>query len=110
MIGIDDVSGEYIAPNLIRDARLEELEGFEHQQVYTRIERWRAEADPEGVFVGVRWVDRNKGSAESPEVRCRLVAQEFSSKDKEGLFAATPPLAAARGMLSMVASQGFRPL
>ena len=51
-------------------------------------------------------MDRNKGSAESPEVRCRLVAQEFASKDKEGLFAATPPLAAARGLLSILASQG----
>ena len=63
-----------------------------------------AKEDPEGVMVGVRWVDRNKGTAERPDVRSRLVAQEFASKDKEGLFAATPPLGAARAMLSMAAS------
>ena len=61
-------------------------------------------------MVGVRWVDRNKGSDDHPEVRSRLVAQEFASKDREGLFAATPPLGAARAMLSLAASQrGRRP-
>ena len=68
--------------------------------------RWKARSDPEGVVVGVRWVDRNKGSKEVPDVRSRLVAQEFASKDKEGLFAATPPLGAARALLSIAASQG----
>ena len=58
--------------------------------------------------MGVRWVDRNKGSVEEPDIRSRLVAQEFASKDKEGLFAATPPLGAARALLSIAASQGRR--
>ena len=57
-----------------------------------------------------KWVDRNKGSDDHPEVKSRLVAQEFASKDREGLFAATPPLGAARAMLSLAASQrGRRP-
>ena len=68
--------------------------------------RWKAKSDPEGVVVGVRWVDRNKGTPDAPDVRSRLVAQEFASKDKEGLFAATPPLGAARALLSIAASQG----
>ena len=37
-------------------------------------------------------MDRNKGTKESPDVRSRLVVQEFASKDKEGLFAAPLPL------------------
>ena len=53
-------------------------------------------------------MDRNKGTADHPEVRSRLVAQEFATKDREGLFAATPPLGAARAMLSLAASQGVR--
>ena len=67
-----------------------------------------AKQDPEGIKVGVRWVDRNKGTAHEPDIRSRLVAQEFASKDKEGLFAATPPLGAARALLSIAASQGRR--
>ena len=102
MEGSDDVTGESIAPDRIRSARREELRGFDKQNVYTRVPRWWADSDPEGVKVGVRWVDRLKGE----EVRSRLVAQEFSSRDKDGLFAATPPLGAARSMVSMVASQG----
>ena len=69
-----------------------------------------ARGDPDGIVVGVRWVDRNKGTALEPDIRSRLVAQEFASKDKEGLFAATPPLGAARALLSIAASQGrWRP-
>ena len=74
--------------------------------VYTRVPRQQAKEDLEGIVVGVRWVDRNKGSEREPDIRCRLVAQEFASKDKEGLFAATPPLGAARVLLSLAASQG----
>ena len=59
-------------------------------------------------MVGVRWVDRNKGTKEAPEIRSRFVAQEFASKDREGLFAATPPLGAAGALLSLLASQGRR--
>ena len=42
-----------------------------------------------------RWVDINKGTAENPDVRCRLVARDFKpkgEKDREDLFAAMPPL------------------
>ena len=108
MIGVDDVTGEHVDAQLIWDARKEELQGFAKQEVYTRVPRWKAEQDPQGTFVGVRWVDRNKGTAEVPDVRSRLVAQEFASKDKEVLFAATPPLGAARALLSICASQGRR--
>ena len=107
-MGTDDVTGEYIDPKLILDARRDELVGFERQKVYTRVPRQQAREDPEGIVVGVRWVDRNKGSEREPDVRCRLVAQEFASKDKEGLFAATPPLGAARALISICASQGRR--
>ena len=49
--------------------------------------------DPESV----KWVDRNKGTKDKPELRCRLVARDFKfkgEKDREDLFAASPPLEA----------------
>ena len=65
-----------------------------------RVSREEALSDPTGTVVGVRWVDHNKGTSVSPEVRSRLVAQEFAAKDRrDDLFAATPPLAATRLLL-----------
>ena len=56
--------------------------------------------------IGVRWVDTNKGSEENPDVRCRLVARDFKSgrKDREDLFAATPPLEMKRLLVAKTAS------
>mgnify|MGYP000267371291 CR=1 FL=1 len=56
--------------------------------------------------VSVRWVDQNKGGEGAMEVRCRLVARDFKGKDKDrdDLFAATPPLEAKRMLLSRAAT------
>ena len=59
ILGIDDVSGEPLDPSLIRKARHEEMRGFEERQVYHHVLRSVAQADPEGKFIGVRWVDVN---------------------------------------------------
>ena len=49
----------------------------------------------------MRWVDTNKGDAKSPNYRSRLVAQEFArGEHRDDLFAGTPPLSAARLMIS----------
>ena len=45
--------------------------------------------------ISSRWVYVNKGSTESPDVRCRLVARDFKpkgEKDRSDIFAAMPPL------------------
>ena len=71
--------------------------------------RHQAVSDPEGKFIGVRWVDTNKGTSEEPEVRSRLVGQEFATGPRrDELYAPTPPLAAARLLLSLCASKGRR--
>ena len=107
MVGVDDVSGEPIDPSLIVKARQEEMRGFTERGVYHHVPRRVAEADPEGKFIGVRWVDVNKGTKEVPEVRSRLVGQEFAhGQERADLYAPTPPLAAARHLLSSCASQG----
>jgi len=105
--GIDDVTGKYIDAELIKAAREEEMRGFRDFEVYDYVLREVAERDREGKFVGTRWVDHNKGSEEDPEVRSRLVGQEFAKGElREDLFAATPPLTASRMLLSAVASRG----
>ena len=109
MEGIDDVTGERIDPVLIKKGRKEEMEGFKEFHVYDHVLRSEAEKDTEGKFIGTRWVDHNKGTRENPEVRRRLVGQEFAKGEvRDDLFAATPPLVATRMLLSRVASRGSR--
>ena len=57
--------------------------------------------------VSTRWVDTNKGGAEAMEVRSRMVARDFkgSDKDRDDLFAETPPLEGKRMLLSRAATR-----
>ena len=52
--------------------------------------------------MSTRWVDVNKGTAENMEIRCRMVARDFKGgdKDRDDLFAETPPLEAKRILMS----------
>ena len=101
--------GGSIPVELIRAARREEMLGFEEHKVYHHVTREEAEADATGKFIGVRWVDRNKGTPEKPNARSRLVGQEFAEKGRrDDLFAPTPPLIAARMLVSKCASDGER--
>ena len=85
--GFYDTSGDQISPELIQQAREEELNGFREMEVYEYVSREESLSDPTGTVVGVRWVYHNKGTSVSPEVRSRLVAQEFASKDgRDDLF------------------------
>ena len=109
MMGVDDVTGKRLDPKKIMAARQEEMKGFEKQEVYHYVDREIAEADPDGKFVDVRWVDVNKGTESEPKARSRLVAQEYAVGPKlDELYAPTPPLAAARMLLSKCASRGRR--
>ena len=66
----------------------------------------RSEAARRGIpVIGTRWIDVNKGDQTKPNLRSRLVAQEFAAGDpREDLFAGTPPLFAARMLVSQVVS------
>ena len=54
--------------------------------------------------IGTQWVDVKKGDEHSPEVRCRLVAQEVDTNKEDAFFAATLPLETLRLVLSHVAT------
>ena len=58
--------------------------------------------------VGTRWVSCNKGDAEHPEIRCRLVCQEVKTYNSEEFFAATPPNESLRMILSLAADDERR--
>ena len=55
----------------------------------------------------VKWVDTDKGPGEEMLIRSRLVARDFkgSDKDRDDLFAGTPPLEAKRLSLSRAATK-----
>ena len=51
-----------------------------------------------------KWLDVNKGDAESPNIRCRLLGQEIAKEKRDDCFAATPPLESRKAVLSLCAS------
>jgi len=107
MQAVDDVTGEKLDPVLVRKARMEEMLGFKEFDVYEYVRREEARNDKEGIMIGVRWVDVDKGTPGEPQVRSRLVGQEYAAgKVRDDLFAATPPLMASRMLVSGVASRG----
>ena len=88
----DNRTGKPLDAEKVRAARAEELRELDRRV-------WE-EADLQECFdkkgrgpIGIRWVDVNK---EFGVYRSRLVAKDFKPRskidDKEGLFAATPPL------------------
>ena len=58
-----------------------------------------------GNIVGTRWVDVNQGDSEDPNYRSRLVEREFNTGVSNALYAATPPLAALRMVVSYAATK-----
>ena len=73
--------------------------------MYIHVPRSQALGDRSGKFVKTRLMQTVKGD----DVRCRLVAQEFARGDpREDLFAGTPPLFAARLLVSRTATRRSR--
>ena len=74
MEGWDDVSGKQLDPEMVKEARKEEMEEFRNHQVYVErpIEACLRETGRKPI--DIIWVDINKGDDECPEYRPRLVA------------------------------------
>ena len=72
-------------------------------QVYSRVPRAMQKMKG-GQIIGVRWVDVNKGDSETPDMRSRLVGQEFNTGKNDELYASTPPLEALRFVISSAAT------
>ena len=93
----DDLSGKVLPEDLVQEARMEEIKFVDKIKLLEVVPR------PSGVkVIGTRWVDVNKGDEEDYEVRSRLVGKEIKHKGTlEHYFAAMPPLAALKLLLSL---------
>ena len=97
----DERTGKALDMEKVVKGRLKELQKLKERGVHVHVPREDAMQDCTVMFVKTRWVQTAKGD----EVRCRFVAQEFAKGDpREDLFAGTPPLFAARMLVSRTAS------
>ena len=106
----DEYTCEVLPQESTKDAMLDELAYF-CKVVFEGVTTEEAMQDTEGKIVGCRWVNCNKGDAEQPDVRCRLVAQEVNHGDaspNDSFYAATPPLEAKRLLFSQWATEQKR--
>ena len=71
-----DVSGKELMPTLVQSAPEEEIAYSIEHGVYKIVPRSRQRSTA-GKVIGTRWVDTNKGDAEVPYCRSRLVGREL---------------------------------
>ena len=102
----DDLSGQILRDDLVREARQKELAYFCEKGVWVKRPKDEARRRTGKGPISVRWVDVNKGDDMNPRYRSRLVARQMKAHDKSGasFFAPTPPLEALRTVLSLAAT------
>ncbi len=102
----DDITGQLLRDDLVREARAKELQYFCDKGVWVKRPKSEARQKTGRGAISVRWVDVNKGDDLRPRYRSRLVARQLKAHDKSGasFFAPTPPLEALRSVLSLAAT------
>ena len=93
----DEKTGENLDFGMVNAAREEEVTFMKKILLYDEVWVEECREDTGKAIVSAKWVDLNKGSQGTPDVRCRWVARDFKpkgDKDREDLFAAMPPLEA----------------
>ena len=100
----DDASGALLDADLVKKGKQEELEWMRKERVYERIPM----KDVNGPLLKLKWVIVNKGDADHPKIRCRLVAKEVKrAKPVEcqlggsETFSSTPPIESIYSLLSI---------
>lgn len=100
---LDDKTGKPLNAKKVKEAREEEIRALE-SRVYEVVDVSECWEKTGRAPIGVRWVDIDKGFG---VYRSRLVAQDFKPKskvnDKEGLFAAMPPLEVVKLLIAQAA-------
>ena len=64
----------------------------------------RDSLSPDAKIVSTRWVIVNKSSTPEPQIKARLVCQEFATYRDMDLFSGTPGLPAVKSVLSDLAT------
>ena len=103
----DDLTGQVLKDQLVRNARAKEIAYFQSKGVWIKVDKRHARARSGRPPISVRWVDVNKGDEQNPNYRSRLVARQLKVMDKSGqsYFAPAPPLEALRTVLSMATTR-----
>jgi hypothetical protein len=100
---VDDVNGGALDLEKVREARKEEIEFMRCKGIWREVP-WSEAMNKTGKPpVTVKWVDTMKSGG---LIRSRLVARDFRTKgekDREDLFAATPPLELLKALISKAA-------
>ena len=105
---VDEYTGEFLAPHLIRPAIEDELHYF-NSKVWEITTTDKMRQLPDYILVRSRWVLCNKGDAVTPDVRARLVACELNNGERNDMFSAsTPPLEAKRLLFARYVSERTR--
>ena len=100
----DDVKGRPLDPREVKTAPEKEIKYLWDMEVYEYSTEAEARARTGRNIVGLKWIDTNKGSAEAPRYRSRLVCTEVRHK------AATPPLETLRILLGVACQEDvFQP-
>jgi hypothetical protein len=102
----DEITGAALPPDLVRQARAEELTFMREWGVWKRARITECWQETGKAPIGSKWVDVNKGDATKPMIRSRFVVKEIATYKSDDFFAATPPLEALRLLLAMAASSG----
>ncbi len=92
----DDITGELLDSKLVEAAVKDEMETYHSHGVYRKVPIDECYQSTGKKPIKIRWVIVNKGDAENPEYRARLVAKEIKMDQRLDLFAATPPLEAKK--------------
>ena len=103
----DDLSGASLDPNLVHQAKVEELHEFKKHNVYGKVPLKECWDNTGKGPIGIRWVLVNKGDEAKPEYRARLAAKELRRGRRDDLFAATPPLEALKILFSLAVTEGI---
>ena len=102
----DDVNGGGLPMKEVKIARKEEIDFMKARNIWGLASLTECWEKTNKALVSVRWVDTNKGGIVEMLIRSRLVARDFKGKDKDrdDLFAGTPPLEAKKMLFSKMAT------
>ena len=100
---VDDISGEHLETSRVKETRKTEVELVEGMKVWKAVPRTK---DMKVIFT--RWVETNRGDKANPNYRSRFVARELKKDTLSELFAAMPPFAALKVLLSLAVTK-FKP-
>ena len=101
----DDVKGGPLDAHEAKNAFDKEIKYLWDMEVYEYSNEAEARARTRRNPVGLKWIDTNRGIAEAPRYRSRLVCTEVRHNGVEPIFTATPPLETLRVLLSVACQE-----